>query len=797
MLLTVFILLLGPNQAFSAETVSNTIYLNTDYIKEDIQKLNCELNGAWSSEYSYYWIPGQSDNLHNLPSFVKSVQYNGIIEQTSLIGISTLESSKNSRNGFYITSSLPGESTEINLELENNSNFGVWYPLSIYIDPFVSKIPEQQVRIKLSYALDSLGDIVYIQNTKYNKGCYLNLLIKGPPKGTSGKATIELKTASNTKPVVSGLFWGTPREEKSLPVNYDGRTKVEAPLSLNNLFRENYNAIVWSPDAEEDTYDKDIIDISLGSIEDTTSTGYEFVSSRVADSYSFKVIKGQSGPDGFNGAEFYLSPPDNTCINGCTLGLYFAENFKQKVLIYSAFEDSKNTLLAETETSGDGLPSFETFKIESTDTARFRIRITNESGEESPIFRGLFLISEADIEADDINNVASNDAVINETPVENVSVEISVDEPNESDSTNNNNGNNNGNNNQATNGNTTVSYGNGPVWNDPDFISHNPNVIINQSASGNGYDPSFISALVENVRNSPRGGTSLKNPKLTAQPAPIETSLDDDDDDDDNHGSNNNDHHTSHNDDDDDDDDNHGSNNNDHHTSHNDDDDDDDDNHGSNNNSGNNNHPSHDDDDDDFNPITVTQPPLPNNNSGNNNQNPSNNGNGFNPIAITQPPLPNNNSGNNNHPSHDDDDDDFNPITVTQPPLPNNNSGNNNHPSHDDDDFNPITVTQPTLPNNNSGNNNQNPSNNGNNSIAITQPTLPNNNSGNNNQNPSNNGNNSIAITQPVLPPPPVLPGNNSGNNNQNPLNNGNNSIAITQPALPNNNLPSSKGNKK
>ena len=237
MLLTGFILLLGPNQAFSAETVSSTIYLNTDYIKEDIQKLNCELNGAWSSEYSYYWIPGQSDNFHNLPSFVKSVQYDGIIEQTNLIGISTLESSKNSRNGFYITSSLPGESTEINLELENNSDFGVWYPLSIYIDPFVSKIPEQQVRIKLSYALDSLGDIVYIQNTKYNKGCYLNLLIKGPPKGTNGKATIELKTASNTKPVVSGLFWGTPREEKSLIVNYDSRTKVEAPLSLNNLFR--------------------------------------------------------------------------------------------------------------------------------------------------------------------------------------------------------------------------------------------------------------------------------------------------------------------------------------------------------------------------------------------------------------------------------------------------------------------------------------------------------------------------------------------------------------------------------
>ena len=222
---------------------------------------------------------------------------------------------------------MPGESTKIKLNLENNSDFGIWYPLSIYIDPFVSKIPEQQIRVKLSYALDSLGDIVYIQNTKYEKGCYLNLLIKGPQKGTSGEATIEFKTASNTKPIVSGLFWGAPREEKDLVVNYNGRTKVDAPLSLNNLFRENYNAIIWSPD--EETQDKDIIDISLGKIEDTTSTGYEFVSSRVTDAYSFKVIKGQAGPDGFNGVEFYLSAPENTCVNGCKLGLYFERNLNK------------------------------------------------------------------------------------------------------------------------------------------------------------------------------------------------------------------------------------------------------------------------------------------------------------------------------------------------------------------------------------------------------------------------------------------------------------------------------------
>ncbi len=81
MLLAGFILLFGPNSAFPKDSsvISDTIYINTDYTKEDNSRLNCELNGAWSSEYSYYWIPGQPYNLQNLPDFVKSVQFKMVI----------------------------------------------------------------------------------------------------------------------------------------------------------------------------------------------------------------------------------------------------------------------------------------------------------------------------------------------------------------------------------------------------------------------------------------------------------------------------------------------------------------------------------------------------------------------------------------------------------------------------------------------------------------------------------------------------------------------------------------------
>ena len=328
------------------------------------------------------------------------------------------------------------------------------------------------------------------------------------------------------------------------------------------------------------------------------------------------------------------------------------------------------------------MPSFETFKIEPTDSGRFRIRITNEPGEESPIFRGLYLLSETVVEENEpINqNIAENisgeiPAAPEVTLINNTENEETNPSDNEIVEEHNNNGQ------GSNNENTTVYYGNGPVWNDHDFILNNPNVTIIQTGIGNS-NP-LVSAIVESVRNSPRGEKLLDKPKLTGKPALLE-----DVDSNEHHESVSNEGHENN------------GNSNEYHEL-----EEDDYHHGPGN--GNHNIPYDNyfsgNDDHDFIATMPIHDGLPHanipeeyhGNSGGNNfvpMIPAGIPGPATPVAVLPPMAPGNNSGGNN----------FVPVPQVIPAVP----------------------PQSIMPVNNSGNNNSNHSNNGNNNFVATIPSL-------------------------------------------------------------------------
>ncbi|MBI2995557.1 MAG: hypothetical protein HYY52_02480 [Candidatus Melainabacteria bacterium] len=358
---------------------TNAKYINSDYIQEGGEKTNCELNGAWTTEYNnYYWLPEPTRTQKSLPPLVKEITYTGVTKETNSVDINTPESLIHKRNNFYLSSSLKGESITITQELENSSEYSEWIPLSIYFDPTVTNNSEQLVKISLSYAHSSLGNIVYVQNTSFNLGCYLNLIVKSPLRGQIGRLTIEIKPASNAYASLSGIFWGKQKELSNLKVSYHGSEEISAPI----WYQSKRNVVIWSP--ESDT-SKISIRVTLGKISYTTSTGFEFPLGRDR-TYNFKVLQGQKG------LEFYLGTEQDLCSGGCELGLYFTEKHKQFISIYSANIDKKNILLAKTETNGNGTPLFEKFYIEPNDDVSLRVRINTNIKDSTSILRGLYLI---------------------------------------------------------------------------------------------------------------------------------------------------------------------------------------------------------------------------------------------------------------------------------------------------------------------------------------------------------------------------------------------------------------------
>ncbi len=246
----------------TSEDLSNAVYQNPSYVQELTPKTNCDLNGSWSTEYSYYWLSDLTNSQTNLPSYVKNTAYTGVVQESSSVSISTPEnaSGNNGRNKYYLSSSLDGETLAITVDLENLDNFISWLPLNLYFDPFVIKNPEEQIKLKLSYANSTLGNIIYIQNTKFNGGCYLNLLVKSPDPHSRGKLTIELNPAADSRAAISGIFWSEPREESNLQITYTGANKVSAQTWYQNL-RTDSGVVIWSPKSNEDSSDNNLVKI--------------------------------------------------------------------------------------------------------------------------------------------------------------------------------------------------------------------------------------------------------------------------------------------------------------------------------------------------------------------------------------------------------------------------------------------------------------------------------------------------------------------------------------------------------
>lgn len=391
LLLSIF---LGPAKAENnQEVIQSAIYKNPEYIQEHKNKANCEINGAWTKEFKYFWLADIEDNKKNFPPFVKNLTYRGVIEKANNSGISTLEALNldSSRNGYFLTSSLPGEKIGIEFDLEHNLPYVEWIPLNLYFDPFVLEDLDQQIQIKLSYANSSLGRIVYLQNINFNVGCYLNLLIKSPPKGEIGKVVIEIKPKDNNKAAISGVFWKEEHEHSNLKLEYAGSNEVSAPTFFENE-RVAKKSIIWSPTTDKNLLVNDIVKISLGTVTYTTSNGFEFPLDLKNKTYNYQILKGVSGQPGFSGLEFYIEPLTQSCRDGCDFSLYFTENYKQKIYIYSAYEDRKNKLLKELTPEGKGAPTFENFHIEPNENVKLRIRITSDDKSVEPVLRGISIL---------------------------------------------------------------------------------------------------------------------------------------------------------------------------------------------------------------------------------------------------------------------------------------------------------------------------------------------------------------------------------------------------------------------
>ena len=382
--------ILCAGQAIAQEDVNKALYNNLRFVQEASPKTDCSLNGAWTAEYTSYWLVDPSNLKSKLPSYVKSINYQGVVRETSFYSISTPEdlSSQNLRNKYYLTSSLSGESAHIEIDLENNTEYVNWIPLNLYIDPFVVADPKQQLRIELSYAHTVTGHLVYIQDTNFQAGCYLKVFVKSPLPGAQGTVNIELKSSSNSRPAISGIFWGELIQESEMNVMYSRRDQIRAQ-KWNRDLAEDAGISIWSPETESDID----IQVTVGESEYITSTGNEFPTSvRTKDVYNFKALQGLSGPKGLNGLEFYLKTKNSElCSQGCELGLYFAEGYQQNIAIYSAEEGKRNKLLERVKTIGNNVPSFDVFQVEPNEKVSLRIRLTTENEETIPTLRGLYI----------------------------------------------------------------------------------------------------------------------------------------------------------------------------------------------------------------------------------------------------------------------------------------------------------------------------------------------------------------------------------------------------------------------
>lgn len=180
--------------SFASSQNIKVTYENPAFIKEDSSNLTLD-------SYEYFWYPSPNDSNKNLPPFVKNIYYKGIIEEL--------------RNKYFLTSSQLGKKLEITLTLKHDKRFTQWIPVNLRLAPDTNNNAEQEVRLSLSYANSSLGNIVYIQKRKANSGSSLNLIVKMPPQNSDGELTIELRSKRGIKSSVSGIVWNYPTSTKN------------------------------------------------------------------------------------------------------------------------------------------------------------------------------------------------------------------------------------------------------------------------------------------------------------------------------------------------------------------------------------------------------------------------------------------------------------------------------------------------------------------------------------------------------------------------------------------------------
>ena len=67
----------------NSNLIPPAIYQDQAYIGTPNSQTNCELNGAWTSEYKYYWLPDQNNSNNILPDYIQSSSFRGVIQDAS------------------------------------------------------------------------------------------------------------------------------------------------------------------------------------------------------------------------------------------------------------------------------------------------------------------------------------------------------------------------------------------------------------------------------------------------------------------------------------------------------------------------------------------------------------------------------------------------------------------------------------------------------------------------------------------------------------------------------------------
>ena len=224
-------LLTGPARAF-VET--KTIYQNSAFIEESSNDV-LDINSHQNEKYKYYWFPSLNNSRIKLPPFVKSISFDGVIKKASLIDLNDLKEagwlSRKDKN--YLTSLNRGKTMEVKIVLANDKNYVSWLPVKLYFSPLVGNSPEQQLRIKLSYADGSIGNIVYIKNRNPDSSNFLNLKIKSPPTNQDGELIIEFRTKRRYQATLSGILW--EYEDEAIDSNVQDDSAI---LDLENIDEE-------------------------------------------------------------------------------------------------------------------------------------------------------------------------------------------------------------------------------------------------------------------------------------------------------------------------------------------------------------------------------------------------------------------------------------------------------------------------------------------------------------------------------------------------------------------------------